>query len=305
MNTRLQVEHAVTEAITGLDLVAMMIRVATGEELPLDAAQLRFDGHAIEGVIHQVAVPDGVRWDSAIEVGSEITPYYDSMIAKLVVHAGTRAAAMDRLGHALDHLLIDGVATTAGLHRWLLSQKAVVDATVTTRFLDETPRPDATPNEVRVLAAAARAWAAAQAQTSPKSSPWLGTAISLTTYEARRSFGLVDATGQLHELELRLDDLAESPNYPSPVTSVDLLSRRVAVNIDGVTESFHMPTRTERWIADAGNRVASGDAIVAPFPAVVSEVLVTRRRSPREPGRPDRYRRHSRYLPPTPTGVVA
>ena len=132
VNTRLQVEHPVTEAITGVDLVELMIRVAAGERLPLDPEHLRFQGHAIEvrivaedtsngfapqiGTVHQVQVPDDVRWDSAIESGSEISPHYDSMIAKLIVHGSTRDEALAKMRRALDHLIIDGVVTTAGFH---------------------------------------------------------------------------------------------------------------------------------------------------------------------------------------------
>ena len=122
MNTRLQVEHPVTEAITGLDLVELQIRAATS--LPLGVAQdsVAFSGNAIEvrintedatnaiapqiGRVTLLDVPDSIRWDSAIEHGSTITPHYDPMIAKLIVHALTREATIARLRAGLDRLLL-------------------------------------------------------------------------------------------------------------------------------------------------------------------------------------------------------
>ena len=120
MNTRLQVEHPVTEAIAGLDLVELMIRVAVGDVLSVVPSAVRLKGHAIEarilaedplagyapqiGTIHQLEVPEGIRWEAAIEAGSEITPHYDSMIAKLIVHAGTRELAVSKLTLSLIHI---------------------------------------------------------------------------------------------------------------------------------------------------------------------------------------------------------
>ena len=127
MNTRLQVEHPVTEEVTGLDLVAWQFQVAAGEKLPLTQAQVRFDGHAIEarvyaedpengflpstGPIVGLDLPMDVRVDSGVEAGGEVTPFYDPMIAKLIAHAPTRDAALARLTNALDHTLVAGVRT--------------------------------------------------------------------------------------------------------------------------------------------------------------------------------------------------
>jgi 3-methylcrotonyl-CoA carboxylase alpha subunit len=124
MNTRLQVEHPVTEEVTGLDLVEWQFRVASGEKLPLAQNQIRLDGHAVEarlyaedpehgflpstGHIVALDLPKDIRVDSGVEAGGEVTPYYDAMIAKLIAHAPTRGAALDRLVRALDHTLIAG-----------------------------------------------------------------------------------------------------------------------------------------------------------------------------------------------------
>jgi acetyl-CoA carboxylase biotin carboxylase subunit len=141
MNTRLQVEHSVTEMITGLDLVSEQIRVAAG--LPLGFAQedIRFSGHAIEcrinaehpetfmpspGLVRGFHAPGGpgVRIDSALYAGYRIPPYYDSLVAKLIVHAPSRAECLLRLGRALDEFVIDGVETTLALHRRILAEPA-------------------------------------------------------------------------------------------------------------------------------------------------------------------------------------
>ncbi len=128
MNTRLQVEHPVTEAITGLDLVEWQLRIARGEPLPLAQQQIRFHGHAIEvrlcaedehytphtGRVRQFAEPPreaGLRFDHSLETGSEVTPHYDAMLGKLIVHAATRREAIDRLAHALDQTQLLGLPT--------------------------------------------------------------------------------------------------------------------------------------------------------------------------------------------------
>jgi 3-methylcrotonyl-CoA carboxylase alpha subunit len=127
MNTRLQVEHPVTEMITGLDLVELQIRIASGEKLPFGQAELRVDGHAIEarltaerpeagylpaiGRIVAWREPRAARIDSAVETGSEVTVHYDSMIAKVIAHGRTRDEARHKLLVALDELLVLGVET--------------------------------------------------------------------------------------------------------------------------------------------------------------------------------------------------
>ncbi len=289
MNTRLQVEHPVTEMITGIDLVEVMIRVATGEPLPIDADEVSLEGHAIEarilaedpakdfapqlGTIHQVSVPGGVRWDSAIEPGSVVTPHYDSMIAKLIVHDRNRDATLAAMRHGLDQLIIDGVSTTAGFHRWLLDQQPIVTGRVTTRFLDETsvPQPG---NEVRAKAiiGATVCWASDGVGSAASSSPWLGSSFSLTPYVSSSELGFVDAEGEVIGVSF-IDDgsVGDGPEY----VMVDRQNRRIAMNIDGATHSFTVPSRSELWAPQAATRRGSSDAIVAPFPAVVSEVTVS------------------------------
>ena len=127
MNTRLQVEHPVTEAVTGLDLVEWQFRVAAGERLPLTQGEIRLDGHAVEariyaedpengflpstGTLVAVQWPPNVRVDAGVEAGGEVTPFYDAMIAKLITHGPTREEALDRLTDALNHTVIAGPRT--------------------------------------------------------------------------------------------------------------------------------------------------------------------------------------------------
>jgi len=290
MNTRLQVEHPVTEMITGVDLVEAMIRVADGEPLTIDPAQVRFRGHAIEarilaedttngfapqiGTVHQVLVPDNARWDSAVEPGTDVTPFYDSMIAKLIVHGDDRIQAMAKLRLALEGLIIDGVTTTAGFHRWLLDQEPVVAGRVTTRFLDENeipgPSADAATN---AIGAAAVAWAQAQVDQASTSSPWSSSSFSVTPHEMKRNVGLVAENGDAYEIALNDADV-DTPT--SVKTIVDRSGRRVALNDGGYSYGFTVPSRTERWAPSVATRKGTGDAIVAPFPAVVSDVPVSR-----------------------------
>jgi 3-methylcrotonyl-CoA carboxylase alpha subunit len=130
MNTRLQVEHPVTEAVTGLDLVEWQFRVASGGALPLRQEEIPLQGHAVEarlyaedtehgflpstGTLRAFEIAADIRIDTGVENGSAITPYYDPMIAKLIAHAPTREAALDKLANALDTAVVAGPKTNAG-----------------------------------------------------------------------------------------------------------------------------------------------------------------------------------------------
>jgi propionyl-CoA carboxylase alpha chain len=157
MNTRLQVEHPVTEMVTGLDLVELMIRVAAGERLPLAQHDVRSSGWAIECRINAEdplrnflpsvgrlvrylppADQDGAaRVDSGVVEGGEITIHYDSLIAKLICHGATREAAMSRMRGALDAFAIRGVFTTIGFHAALMQHPRFVAGDFTTGFMAE------------------------------------------------------------------------------------------------------------------------------------------------------------------------
>ena len=152
MNTRLQVEHPVTEAVTGIDLVAWQFQIAAGEKLPLEQAQIGFDGHAIEarvyaedpengflpstGKILGLELPANVRVDSGIEQGGEVTPFYDPMIAKLIAHAPSREAAINRISSALDHTLVAGVRSNVAFLGALSRAPSFREGRVDTGFID-------------------------------------------------------------------------------------------------------------------------------------------------------------------------
>lgn len=153
MNTRIQVEHPVTEVVTVSDLVAAQIRIAAGEPLNLSQEELIFVGHAIEcrinaedpdtfipsaGRITTLNLPTGpgVRVDTAIYSGYFVPPYYDSLIAKLVVHARTRERAIARMKRALDAMVVEGIKTTIPLHQKILSERDFVEGNLSTRFMD-------------------------------------------------------------------------------------------------------------------------------------------------------------------------
>jgi len=156
MNTRLQVEHPVTELVTGVDLVQWQIRIARGERLTLDpAATLAPRGHAIEcrvyaedpdrgflpspGRITALRVPDGpgIRDDSGVEVGGEVPIFYDPMVSKLIAWGEDRAQATARMRRALREYQVHGIRTTLPFFRWMLSQPAFVEAAFHTSYLDE------------------------------------------------------------------------------------------------------------------------------------------------------------------------
>ena len=154
MNTRLQVEHTITEMITGLDLVIEQIRIAAGAPLSLRQEDVRFNGHAIEcrinaenphtfrpspGTITHFHPPGGlgVRVDSGAYAGYTIPPYYDSLIGKLIVHARTRNECLMRLKRALGEFVVDGIETTIPLFNSLISEPDIVDGNCDIHWLEK------------------------------------------------------------------------------------------------------------------------------------------------------------------------
>jgi acetyl-CoA carboxylase biotin carboxylase subunit len=155
MNTRLQVEHPVTEMVTGVDIVKEQVRIAAGQRLSIRQEDVRFAGHAIEcrinaedpargfrpdpGTIVRFSAPGGgpdVRLDTHVEEGYTIPPFYDSMIGKLIVRGASREAAIATMKVALDALVVEGVATTVPLHRAILREATFLSGSYDTRFLE-------------------------------------------------------------------------------------------------------------------------------------------------------------------------
>ena len=200
MNTRIQVEHPVTELVTGLDLVDWQIRIASGEALNFTQEDVRISGHAIEcritaedpqmgllpstGTVTRLEVPTGagVRWDGGIREGSYISEHYDPLLGKLIVHASTRAAAIQRMARALDELLLLGVENCASFQRRVMDEPDFLEGRLSIRYLEEHPEllneAPVDPEVIRSIAIAGALLEAKEDQrtrlsrTTPKMSRW-------------------------------------------------------------------------------------------------------------------------------------
>jgi 3-methylcrotonyl-CoA carboxylase alpha subunit len=195
VNPRLQVEHPVTEMVTGVDIVELMLRIAAGDGLPLAQDDITCRGHAVEaricaedpangflpctGELAYVKFPDsGVRVETGVESGSTVSPYYDSMLAKLIAHAATRDEALDKLGQALDQTSIFGITTNQGFLGRLIGLSETRNATFHTRLIDEQidRLVDRTKGlDVEALALGAYFWMTQQrppAAANPPHNPW-------------------------------------------------------------------------------------------------------------------------------------
>ena len=199
MNTRLQVEHPVTEAITGLDLVEWQLRVASGEPLPLRQDQLTIQGHAIEaricaenpdkqflpatGTLHAYQLPDCVRFergpvrvDSGVREGDAISPFYDSMIAKLIVHGATREQALARLDQALAAMRVVGVQNNVQFLRHVLASRSFAQADLDTALIQRESavlfHQEPLGRDLAVAGAVAQLLQAEQAAAAPAPGTW-------------------------------------------------------------------------------------------------------------------------------------
>jgi 3-methylcrotonyl-CoA carboxylase alpha subunit len=211
MNTRLQVEHPVTEAVTGLDLVEWQFKIAAGEKLPLTQEQVPLDGHAVEARLYaedpergflpstgkllalQFPQAEGLRVDTGVEAGSEVTPFYDPMIAKLIAHGKNRAEALDRLAKALDNTVVVGPRSNAAFLAALCRADGFRKGNFDTGFIDRNLAAlGAVPQQLDRAAAAAgvqklleresaRIGAAVLREPDEPASPWdSGDAFQLT-----------------------------------------------------------------------------------------------------------------------------
>jgi acetyl/propionyl-CoA carboxylase alpha subunit len=275
MNTRLQVEHPVTEAVTARDLVEDQLRIAAGE--PLAALGLgrppAFRGHAIEarlyaedpaagflpaaGRIERVRWPDGVRTDTGIREGDEISDRYDPMLAKVIAHAATRGEALERLRAALHATTVLGVRTNLRFLRWLLEQAPMRDGEMRTDTLGRTEVPEPPSPEERHWQAAARL--ALQSGTAPWSDGWrLNTAptVRLRVGEDERGVA-VHGTASAHAVEA--------------VEGRDAIH----VDVDGQSLEFRMaaPPTVEEAVRHASAQAGDGSAtLTAPMPGRVIAV---------------------------------
>jgi acetyl/propionyl-CoA carboxylase alpha subunit len=227
MNTRLQVEHPVTEAITGIDLVEWQIRAAAGEALPLAQEQIRSHGHAIEarltaeradlgfrpatGRIDRIVAPADVRFDTGVESGSEISLFYDSLLAKMIAAGRSRESCLARLDGGLQQLAVLGLPSNQLFLRDAIRHPLFAQGRATTRFID-TAFPDGwqvDAGELRLLrAAAAVAWLESAGESSPGTgwvNPWLRrnpVRVMASARPAQASLVLADEYGST-EIEIR------------------------------------------------------------------------------------------------------
>jgi acetyl-CoA carboxylase biotin carboxylase subunit len=204
MNTRVQVEHAITEAVTGVDIVKAMIRVAAGEPLGIRQEDVRISGHAIEAriyaedpenrflpspgdiVIYRPAAGIGVRVDSGVYQGARVTPHYDPMVAKLITWGSDRSEAVDRMKRALSEFVVKGIKTSIPFHQKVMRNPVFLSGHYDTGFVDQhmgggmgAPEPPGDERRVALMLAAIAAYkrdteraSRSRAETPAASAPW-------------------------------------------------------------------------------------------------------------------------------------
>ncbi|MFI8235892.1 acetyl/propionyl/methylcrotonyl-CoA carboxylase subunit alpha [Streptomyces sp. NPDC085866] len=293
MNTRLQVEHPVTELITGLDLVEWQLRVAAGERLGFAQEDVRLTGHAVEaricaedpargflpsgGTVLLLNEPqgDGLRTDSGLSEGTEVGSLYDPMLSKVIAYGPDRETALRKLRAALAETVTLGVQTNAGFLRRLLAHPAVVSGELDTglveRVVDELVTTDV-PEEVYEAAAAVRL-----EELRPRSEGWTDPFSVPTGWR-------LGGTPKRPAFDLRVTD----PVTYAPRGAHAVTEGRVAVTLDGVRHSFH---RAGDWIGRDGDAWqvrdhdpvaaslsgaahAGADSLTAPMPGTVTVVKV-------------------------------
>ncbi len=280
MNTRLQVEHPVTEAVTGVDLVEWQIRVAAGEPLPLSQDQIALDGHAIEarlyaenpaggflpsiGTLEHFSLPeDLVRVDTGVEEGGEVSPFYDPMIAKLIAHAPTREGASDLLAQACAEVEVWPVKTNAGFLARCLDHEDFIAGEVDTGFIEarlEALAPAPPPSEGALAAAAASILIEDDDRTDEPASPWR----ELTGFRAN--------SAPRSTLRLYLDGVGiEAPLGVEDLTHDVLLTDDGEVVVFDAGEAFVLTARPP--VPDLEHAAGDG-AVRAPMPGKVVAVAV-------------------------------
>ncbi len=331
MNTRLQVEHPVTEAITGQDLVEWQLRVASGEPLPLRQDQLKITGHAIEaricaenpdnnflpatGTLHVYGLPDcvtferadapvgpRVRVDSGVRQGDSISPFYDSMVAKLIVHGDTRAQALARLDVALAQTHIVGLNTNVQFLRNVVQSKSFVQADLDTGLIPREADVLFKQEKVGLTLAVAGAIAntllqeqANEARFADQSQwfdPWArrdgwrshGPSTRRFDYEFAGAVQVVQMT-TLHDGSLQLDVAGEVASFAFVTVThgidVRFGSRRQIVNVYQSGATVHVFTAqgaTQITVVDAlahaGDAQVEGGRLTAPMPGKVVSFAV-------------------------------
>lgn len=292
MNTRLQVEHPVTEAVTGLDLVELQLRVAAGEPLGLAQDDVRCEGHAIEarvyaedafgGFLPQAGATSIVRWPAGVRVDHDLAPEqvvstsFDPMLGKVIVHAGTREEARAALVDALDRTAILGLTTNTGFLRALAASDAFRDAVIDTAWLDRhtVEAPDDALPRLFVAWVSAMLTAGDRGHAFQADGFRLGAPPAPTLVALDREVVVDRAAGTVDGLAVRQVAAADH------VLTLDVDGRRVSmvVNVqpDGTAEASHLGHRFSFPRPDPlDHAVVAGDGVLtAPMPGTVLDVRV-------------------------------
>ena len=296
MNTRLQVEHPVTEAVTGLDLVEWQFRVAAGEKLPLKQDQVRLDGHAVEarlyaedpergflpstGRLVALSFPqgEGLRIDSGVEAGDTVTPFYDPMIAKVIAHGATRDAALDILAEALEQTVVAGPRSNAGFLAALARADGFRQSDFDTGFIERNMDAlGAVPQGLDRAAAAAGARALVAREqmrnAGDGASPW-DVADGFQLSGARRLALPVIADGEavVVEVDYGVDGVRVSVEGEAPASDAAVIAAPEAIY---VLRSGRQTKVTLRDLAlDQAGDAGSGGVVRAPMHGKVLAILV-------------------------------
>ncbi|MCV7345946.1 acetyl/propionyl/methylcrotonyl-CoA carboxylase subunit alpha [Mycolicibacterium rhodesiae] len=310
MNTRLQVEHPVTEMVTGYDLVEWQVRVAAGEKLPFTSDDITLTGHAIEarvyaedpgagflptgGPVLALLEPsgDGVRVDSGLAQGMTIGSDYDPMLSKVIAHGADRAAALRTLDRALLHTAVLGVGTNIEFLRFLLADDDVAAGRLDTGLIDRTPFVPAPIGDDAFIAAAAyrwlTRWPSEPADPWDVPSGWRVGAPAPTGIRLRSG----DRTDHVHITGVPAGAVARIEDRESRSLSGELDGNQLAVTIDGVRSVYTVAVNGDQiWLAGGGRSLVleevreapvrpddelSGDAeLVSPMPGTVVAVGVS------------------------------
>ena len=311
MNTRLQVEHGVTELVTGLDLVGLQLMVAEGRPLPFGQEEVLAVGHAVEvrlcaerprddyrptpGTATHVRWPEGpgLRFDRAIESGSTVSPSYDSLVAKLMAHGEDRASAIGRLSHALRALELDGLETNRQLLGAVLDDAAFRHGEADVHYLESRPdlRHAALPDEVRHRHAAAAAFCLTGERASRSLVPvpaagWRNVGVPLHTEQLTDDVGTVEVrapvpgepAGVLEGGGWRDVGTARVDGGVVDLVTTDWLRRRYRVRLTDHRADVNGPEGQSTFVLraedDADERGGVAGECRAPLPGAVTKVLV-------------------------------
>jgi 3-methylcrotonyl-CoA carboxylase alpha subunit/acetyl-CoA/propionyl-CoA carboxylase biotin carboxyl carrier protein len=309
MNTRLQVEHPVTEAVTGLDLVRLQLEVAQGRPLPIRQEEVTVTGHAIEarvyaedpragflpqaGLATRVVWPDRARVDHALESGQRVGTWYDPMLGKIITHGADREAARKALVGALDDTAVLGLTTNLGFLRELVAGDGYRDAAIDTAWLDRDP--DAVPRGTSDVALCAAGWVMGTEGTADPSHPfaiadgWRAAGapsrvlVELEHRGIRHVLAVDRAGGRVEELPTAGDPVRRD------VHEVGTDRGRLRLEVDGVTHDLLVQpdrrgvavahhgdtfTFTRPDTAAAATVTAADGVVVAPMPGTVRAVHV-------------------------------